>query len=95
MKAYIRKKAPKYVKSQESRAKTGIRKIYKGLHKILVIDDENYGMVGPHDIPGRSSYHAADPDDVDYSLKTKLASKFPEKFLASQAIYENGNVSSL
>ena len=51
-------------------------------------------MADSHDIPGRRFYHAADPKDIDYSVNTKPAFKFPKKFLIWQAIDENGNASS-
>lgn len=39
--AQTRKKAPKYIKDQEARAKKGLRKFYKKiLKKILDIDDD-------------------------------------------------------
>lgn len=43
IKGYTKKVAPKYVKDQEQRAKSGCRFVYKkSLQKVLVIDDETY-----------------------------------------------------
>jgi transposase len=45
-------KAPKYVKDQEARAKTGCRKILeKCRKKVLVIDDETYVPFDPSQLP--------------------------------------------
>jgi len=92
--ARTKKKAPKYVKDQESRAGTGLRKVYrKQLEKILVIDDETYVILDPSEQPGRKFVHAVDHSEVDFSHKFKGVTKFPKKFLVWQAIDESGNVS--
>jgi len=93
-KAYTKKKAPKYVKDQAKRAKSGARKVYKKtLSQILVIDDETYVPCDPDDVPGRSFYHATDPKAVPYSERIKPKAKFLKKYLVWQALDANGNVS--
>ncbi|KAF2898867.1 hypothetical protein ILUMI_07325 [Ignelater luminosus] len=52
IRAQTQKKAPKYVKDQERRTKTGLRNIYKKtLRKTLVIDDETYVVLEPKGQP--------------------------------------------
>lgn len=95
IKAYAKQAAPKYVKDQEVRAKTGCHKIYKkGLRKILVLDDETYVSFDPKDVPGKKYYHATKSKDVDYKHKVKPKAKFPKRHLVWQAIDANGNVST-
>lgn len=90
-KARTKKKAPKYVKNQEQRAKTGLRKIYKKvLEKVLVIDDETYVTFDPSQIPGRKFYHASDDCEVSYDDQFKTVTKFPKKYLVWQALDEQG-----
>jgi hypothetical protein len=92
--AYTKKKAPKYIKDQEKRAKTGLRKIYKkSLEKVLVIDDETYVTFDPSQLPGRKFFHALDQSEVEYEHKFKQMTKFPKKYLVWQAMDEFGNVS--
>lgn len=94
IKGYVKQHAPKYQGTQEQRAKTGCRKIYKkSLNKVLVIDDETYVHLDPSDVPGRKFYHATNPKDVKYEDKIKPKAKFPKKILVWQAMDENGRVS--
>ncbi|OXA40221.1 hypothetical protein Fcan01_24870 [Folsomia candida] len=90
MKGYVKQPAPKYVGTQQERAKTGCRKIYKkSLSKVLVIDDETYVTIDPDDIPGRKFFHATSPEDVKYEDKVQPKAKFPKKILIWQAMDEN------
>ena len=94
IKAYTKKKAPKYVKDQEQRAKSGCRFVYKKtLQKILIIDDETYLPWDPQDVPGKKFFHATDPNEVTYSEKVQPKAKFFKKTLIWQAMDENGNIS--
>lgn len=92
--ARTKKNAPKYIKDQEERAKTGLRKVYKKMRdKILVIDDETYVTFDPSELPGRKFVHASDHAEVEYDQKFQSVTKFPKKYLVWQAIDEFGNVS--
>lgn len=98
IKAYKKQVAPKYIKNQRKRAKTGCRKIYRkilpsGEDKILVIDDETYVYSDPTQINGSEYYHCANKCEVDSSIKVKQKTKFPKKYLVWQAMDEYGNVS--
>ena len=94
MKAFVKKKVPKYSEAQEKRAKTNSRKIYeKQTQKVLVIDDETYMNIDPTQTPGKKFFHAKSPDDVEYKKKTIPKSKFPKKFMIWQAMDDEGHVS--
>ncbi|KAF2885528.1 hypothetical protein ILUMI_20678 [Ignelater luminosus] len=94
IRAQTQKTAPKYVKNQERRAKTGLRKIYKKtLRKPLVIDDETYVVLEPEGQPGRKYVHSKNHDELSFQFKFKRITKFPNIYLVWQAIDENGNVS--
>src|SRR5207237_5728202 len=59
IKARTKKKAPKYVKDQEQRAKKGLRRVYRETRsKILVIDDETYVCLDPNQNNFRQFVHA-------------------------------------
>ncbi|KAF2893782.1 hypothetical protein ILUMI_12393 [Ignelater luminosus] len=78
--AQTQKKAPKYVKDQERRAKTGLRKIYKKtLRKTLVIDDETYVVLEPEGQPGHKYVHSKNHDELPFQFKFKRFTKFPKK----------------
>lgn len=95
IRAHVKKKAPKYIKDQKSRAKTGLRKIYKkAASKILVIDYETYCAVEPSEVPGRKFYHASDPREVKYENKILPRAKFSKKYMIWLAIDQNGEISS-
>src|ERR1051326_2288640 len=65
--ARTKKKAPKYIKDQENRAKAILRKIYnKTCEKILVIDDESYVILEPSEQPGRKYVHASNHTLLEY-----------------------------
>ena len=88
------KKSSQYVKDQEPRTKTRLRKIYKKTRKkVLIIDDETYVPINPSELPGRKFYHDVGPENLKYEHIHKGKSKFPEKFLIWQALDEMGNVS--
>ena len=92
--ARTQKKAPKYVKDQERRAKTGLRKIYKKTReRVLVIDDETYVIVDTKEQPGRKFVHSNKHEELPFNQKFKQITKFPKKYLVWQAIDENGNIS--
>jgi len=92
--AQTKKKAPKYIKDQESRAKTGLRRLYKNTReKILIIDDETYLINDPSQTPGRKWVHAKDHRQLPYSKRVKEITKFPKKTMVWQAMDEFGNVS--
>ena len=94
IKTYTKQSAPKYVKDQAQRAKSGCRRVYrKQLSKVLVIDDETYVMWDPKDTPGKKYFHASKPQAVSYRHRVKPKAKFPKKILVWQAIDENGNIS--
>ena len=86
VKRFTKRKAPKYIKDQESRAEKGCRTLYKKLvpsgGNFMVVMDETY-------VP-------ADPDQVHskefYSVIPGVK-KFAEKFLVWQAIAQDGSVS--
>ena len=87
-------KAPKYVKDQENRAKTGCRKIWeKSRKKVLIIDDETYVTFDPSQLPGRHFVHSVDHKQLEFHHKFKPLTKFPKKYLVWQAMDEIGNVS--
>ncbi|KAF2898211.1 hypothetical protein ILUMI_07965 [Ignelater luminosus] len=93
IRAQTQKKAPKYVKDQERRAKTGLRKIYKKtLKKTLVIDDETYVVLEPKGQPKRKYVHLKNHDELPFQFQFKRITKY-KKYLVWQAIDENGNVS--
>jgi transposase len=92
--AHTKKKAPHYVKDQESRAKTGLRKIYNKMKKkILVLDDETYVTDDPSQLPGRKFSHAMDHSQLEYNEKFKGVTKFPKKYLIWHAMDQLGNIS--
>ncbi|KAF2901664.1 hypothetical protein ILUMI_04520 [Ignelater luminosus] len=94
IRAQTQKKAPKYVKDQERRAKTGLRKIYKKtLRMTLVIDDKTYVVLEPKGQPGRKYVHLKNHDELPFQLKFNRITKFLKKYLVWQAIDENGKVS--
>ena len=94
IRARTKKFAPKYIKDQKNRVKTGARHINKKcLKKILIIDDETYLPLDPSEVPGRNFFHSLDPSDVKYEQRFKTKTKFAEKYLIWQAIDEEGNVS--
>lgn len=94
IKSFKKRIAPKYVKDQESRAKSGCLHVYKNqLSKVLLMDDETYVPWDPQDVPGTKYFHAADPKSVSYSHKVKPKAKFAKKILVWQALDEHGNVS--
>ena len=94
MRAFVKSNAPKYIKDQKSRAKTGCRKIYKkALHKILIIDDETMVPMDPSDVPGRKFFHAVDRYDVQYEEKIIPKAKFRKQFMVWLAIDETGAIS--
>jgi hypothetical protein len=94
IKEFIKQKAPKYIKDQKSRAKTGCRKIYeKAIRKILIIDDEIYVPIDPSDVNVRGFYHATTKKGAKYEDKIKPKSKFVKQFLVWQALDENGQLS--
>jgi len=92
--SFTKKSAPKYVKDQEKRSKSGCRKIYTDLskNKVIILDDETYVPLEPTQVPGRSFYSAKNKDEIDDKHKFKHKQKFPEKYLVWQAIDEDGNV---
>ena len=82
------------MKDQESRAKSGCRRVYeKTLSKVLVIDDESYVPLYRSDIPGKRYFHAESRSKVDYKEKIIPKAKFFKKFLVWQAMDEFGSVS--
>lgn len=94
--AKTRKKFPKYVRNQEQRAESGLRKIYNETRKkTLIIDDETYVILNPKETPGRKFVHALDHNQLEFHHKLKPVTKFPDKILVWQAIDEIGNVSEL
>lgn len=94
IKAQTQKKAPKYIKNQEQRAKTGLRKVYKKTReKVLVIDDETYVTFDPSQLPGRKFFHAQNINEVKYEDRFKKITKFPKKYLIWQAMDEEGHIS--
>ncbi|KAF2902819.1 hypothetical protein ILUMI_03367 [Ignelater luminosus] len=87
------KKVTKYVKDQERRAKTGLRKIYKKtLRKTFVIDDETYVVLEPEGQPERKYVISKNHDELPFQFKFKRIKKFRKKYLVWQAVDENGNV---
>lgn len=94
IKAYSKQSQPKYIKDQKKRAKTGCLKIYKKvIRKMLIIDDETYMPFDPQDVPGKTFFHASNPEDVNYSEKVKPKAKFTKKYMIWLAIAENGQIS--
>ena len=87
-------KFPKYSKSQEMRAKTNCRKIYRrSIGKILVLDDETYVKVEPKANYGNKYFHFKDEKEVPIDIRTLPNEKYPTKYLIWQALDEFGNVS--
>lgn len=85
---------PKYRPGQEDRAKSGCRHVYeKQIRKYLVIDDETYVLADPTQTPGVYYFHAINPQEVPYQLRTKPKEKFTKKYLIWQALSEDGAVS--
>ncbi len=93
--ARVKKTVPKYVNDQENRVQKGCKKMYRKMSsKVVVMDDETYVNLDPHDTPGRKFYHSSNPADVEYGHKVKMKCKFPEKILVWQAMDSFGNIST-
>ena len=87
-------KIPKYSKTQERRAKTNCRKIYRrSIGKVVIFDDETYCKVDPKANYGTQSYHFIDENKVPNSVRFQGIEKFPKKYLIWQAMDEFGNIS--
>lgn len=94
LRGFVKQKAPKYVKNQESRAKSGCRKIYRAASgKILIMDDETYVPKDPADVTIHKFYHAQNRKDVKYEERVKPKCKFTQQYLIWQAIDDNGHIS--
>ena len=100
LKIKTRKKivAPLYKNNQEKRAKSNAWKLYKRLiapadRKIVVMDDETYVLLDPHQAPGNRYYNEAEDHPLDIDQKLRPKEKFPAKFLVWQAIASTGEVS--
>lgn len=94
IRAYKKRSAPKYIKNQKQRAKTGCKKVYeKQLTHHLVIDDETYVAADPSDISAMEFFHATHPKSPPYEDRVKAKAKFFKKYLVWQALDEKGRVS--
>ena len=85
---------PKYNESQQKRAKTNCRKVYRdSLHKQLIIDDETYVECDPEDISCQKFYNFIDKSQVPDKVRFKRKQNFAKRHFVWQAIDESGHVS--
>ena len=73
--------APKYQKDQEKRAKSNAWKLYRRLiapaeRKIVVMDDETYVLLDPHQTPGNHYYNEAEDHPLNTSQKVRWKPSF-------------------
>jgi len=61
--ARTQKNTPNFVRNEEERVNTGLRKVQnKVLYKVLVVDDDEYLHHDPCHVPGCQFYHSNEDD---------------------------------
>jgi len=94
--SYKKRLAPKYVKDQVQRVKSGAKYLYRriipsGGEKTLVMDDETYIPEDPQQVRGEEYYHCSCKQEIDPALVVKHKEKYPRQYLVWQAIGADGN----